>query len=88
MRTVERHPDAVEAIVEDELVVMNIKSLEYYRFNPVASRIWQLLESGPASEDHICATLLDEYEVDEAECQSAVDDFLSDALTKGFVREA
>ena len=75
-------------MVEDERVVMNIRALEYYRFNPVASDIWDILEAGPASEDAICENLLASYDVTEDECRGAVDAFLSDALDKGFVRLA
>ena len=87
MRTIERHPDAVDATVEDELVVMNIQSLDYFRFNEVAKSIWDQLASGPRSEDEICSSLLDEYEVDEAECRKAVSEFVDDALERRFVRQ-
>jgi hypothetical protein len=85
---VEIHPDAVHATVDAEMVVMNIQSMDYYRFNPVAKRIWDLVESGPISEEQLCSTLLDEYEVDEQECKTAVAEFLDEALSRGFVRIA
>lgn len=86
MRSVERHPDAVDAVVEDDLVVMNIQSLDYYRFNAVAKRIWDLLERGPMSEEVMCKVLLDEYEVSEDECRRSVSEFLDDALARDFIR--
>lgn len=82
----ERHPDAVDATVEDELVVMNIQSLDYYRFNEVAKSIWDMLAQGPRSEDAICEALLEEYEVAEADCRSSVATFLDDALSRHFLR--
>lgn len=72
--------------MQDELVIMNIVSLDYYRFNEVAAAIWALLAEGPLSEDAITAALLSEYEVDEEECRSAVAIFLDDALERHFVR--
>lgn len=86
MFTVERHPDAVDATVDSELVVMNIQSLDYYRFNPVAKRIWELVESGPRSEDSLVLTLLDEYDVEESECRTAVREFVEDSIKRGFLR--
>ncbi len=82
----ERHPDAVDATVESELVVMNIQSLDYYRFNPVAKRIWELVQEGAISEEALCATLLEEYDVGETECRDSVKEFLDDALDRGFLR--
>ena len=67
-------------------MVMNIQSLDYYRFNPVAKRIWELVESGPQSEDALCLTLLEEYEVEESECRAAVKEFVDDSLKRGFLR--
>lgn len=86
MRSVERHPDAVDATVEDDLVVMNIQSLDYYRFNAVAKSIWDLLEKGPMSEDAMCQALLDEYDVAEDECRRSVAEFLDDGLARDFIR--
>jgi hypothetical protein len=86
VRTVERHPDAVDATVDSELVVMNITSLDYYRFNQVAESIWALLQESPLNEEEICRALLDEYEVEEADCRIAVRQFIEDALSRGFLR--
>ncbi len=88
MRIVEKHPDAVDAMVDSELVVMNIQSLDYYRFNSVAHRIWELVGQGPVSEESLCQSLMDEYEVDEEECRQAVVEFVDQALSRGFVRSA
>ncbi len=76
----------VDATVDSELVVMNIQSLDYYRFNPVARRIWELVGEGPISEDALCSTLMEEYEVDEEECRQAVVEFVDEAMSRGFVR--
>ena len=86
MRRVERHPDAVDATVESELVVMNIQSLDYYRFNPVAKRIWELVQEGAISEDALCEKLMDEYEVEATDCRASVREFLDDAIVRGFLR--
>jgi len=86
MRTVERHPDAVDALVEEELVVMNVNSLDYFRFSEVAKAIWELLGSGQLVEADICRALMVEYEVTEDECQKAVADFIDDAISRGFLR--
>lgn len=88
MRTVERHLDAVDAHVDSELVVMNINSLDYYRFNEVAGRIWELIGSARISEDALCVALQEEYDVSEAQCRSSVATFLDEALSRGFLRTA
>lgn len=86
MREVERHPDAVDATVENELVVMNVQSLDYFRFNEVAKAIWDLLAMGSRTEDSICQALLAEYDVAEDECRTSVSEFIDDAIARDFVR--
>jgi hypothetical protein len=86
MRTVQRHPDVVDATVESELVVMNIHSFEYFRFNEVAKSIWNQLSEGPRSEDEIIVALMAEYEVDAAVCHTALTEFLDHALERQFLR--
>ena len=85
VRVIGRSSHAVEATVEDFLVVMNVETLDYYRFNSVAQRIWELLEPGPLDEQQLCAALLQEFEVSEVECQASVEEFVDEAIARGFL---
>ena len=77
--------DALGAHVGTSVVVLNIDSLKYFELSEVASRIWEMLDLGPLSQEEICKTLLQEFDVSEDQCGEAVQEFLSDAEKKGLV---
>jgi hypothetical protein len=77
--------DALGANVGTSVVVLNIDSLKYFEFSEVAGRIWEMLDAGPLTQEEICQKLLQEFEVSEEQCSTAVSEFLSDAEKKGLV---
>jgi len=83
-----RADDVLHAEVSGEVIVLNTETLSYFGFNEVAGRVWELLGTAPHSLDELCAVLLTEYEVDEASCRQAVEEFLSHAGDQGLVVEA
>lgn len=85
MTTYRKNPDALDANVGQTLVILNPDTLKYFELTEVAARIWELLEKAPLSQTDLCHALLAEYDVDEAECVSAVATFLEDSLAKGLV---
>lgn len=59
------------------IITMNIESGYYHELNPVASRIWQIIET-PQSVGTICEHLVQEYDVDADDCVRDVVEFLAD----------
>lgn len=53
-------------IVEDEAVLLDLDSGQYYGLNNVGTRIWQLLGAGHSASS-ICEVVVQEFEVAEAE---------------------
>lgn len=53
---------------EGEIVLMSIEQGRYYSLNGVLSRIWTLAEK-PVKISTICNSLMDEYEVEQEECE-------------------
>lgn len=71
--------------LEEELVIANLRSGNYFSLGESGKRIWHLLEQ-PMTLDHICKTLLEEYEIDRPTCERAVLTFVNRLLEKGIVR--
>jgi hypothetical protein len=72
-----------EAAVDEEIVAFSIES-GAFAFNPVGSRIWQLL-AGPISVGEICRTLVTEYEVDSETCEWEVLKLVEELWAEGMV---
>ena len=70
--------------LDDELVMMDIEKGKYFALNPVATRIWDLLEQ-PLSVEELCGSLLDEYDVEPEKCHSEVVKYLDQMEKLGLV---
>lgn len=58
-----------------EAVILSLKNGKYYGLNPVASRIWELIQT-PLSTDEIQTSILLEYDVESEMCEREVYTFL------------
>ncbi|MBO9712259.1 PqqD family protein [Sphingomonas sp.] len=81
---VRRGAGLIEAEVDGEMVALHVDNGTCYSFNGTATRIWQLIAE-PRSLATICAALVEEYEVDPAECEADVRVMLDDLATDGIV---
>jgi hypothetical protein len=75
--TIRKSTDWLCARAGDEVMMMNAAQGSYIGLNAVGARIWDLLDSEPDA-DAICARLVAEFEVEEADCRAEVDAFLAE----------
>lgn len=66
-----RNPNLLVNGLDDELVMLSIERGKYYGAETVGSRILTLIEKPMAVFD-LCATLMDEFEVDLQTCEAQV----------------
>lgn len=60
--------DVIASRLEDEVVILDLKSGVYHGLEAVGARIWELID--PTTPVHaIRDSLLDEYEVEPARCE-------------------
>jgi len=71
----QRNSKTISGRLSDELVMMNIEKGKYFSLNPVATRIWDLLET-PLTTEELCSLLREEYEVDIEQCRADVTEVL------------
>ena len=67
------------ADVGDGTALMDIDRGEYFQYEAVGTRIWELID-GEASVADICARLMEEYDVDAATCEAQTLAFLGKLL--------
>ncbi len=72
--------------LHDELVMMDIDMGKYFSLNPVATRIWDLLEQ-PLSIEEICKVLLEEFEVNKEQCIKEVQEHITEMKKLGLIFE-
>ena len=86
MKTYRRNQETISGQIDDEIVMVDIEKGSYFSLNPVATRIWELLEQ-PLTLDGLCDQLLTEYDVSAEECRADVAEHLTQMQTLGLVRE-
>jgi hypothetical protein len=86
MTTYIRNNKTLSVRLHDELVMMDIEKGKYFSLNLVATNIWELLEK-PISIDGLCKLLMNEYEVDVAQCRKEVEEHLGEMVKLGLVLE-
>lgn len=74
----------VETEIDDEIVVMDLESGNFFSLKDTALDIWRLVD-GTRSPADIAAELANDYDVAESELANDVAAFLDKALTAGLL---
>lgn len=79
-----KRPDNVQSQVDDEIVLLDLASGQFFSLAGTARRIWDLLDE---QQDFgaLVAALVEEYAVDEATCAAEVSAMLRDLETRKLV---
>jgi len=79
-----RNSKTISGRLGDEMVMMDIDRGEYFSLNPVATRIWELLVQ-PFTLDDLCNILSSEYEVEQGQCKSEVEQHIRKMMNFGLI---
>ena len=79
-----RNNKTISGRLHDELVMMDLDQGKYFSLNPVATRIWDLLEE-PMVADELCLVLIAEYDVAQEQCRVEVEEHLAEMVRLGLV---
>jgi hypothetical protein len=70
--------------LDDEIVMANLETGEYYGLESCGRRIWELL-SQPTSVTNICAQLMKEYSVEPSQCEQEAMAFIDELFREGLI---
>lgn len=71
--------------VSGEMVLMDLSSEQYFGLDAVGTRVWNLLDQGTAPAE-LLSILLREYEVEQQQLESDIEELLGKLLEAGLVR--
>lgn len=72
------NPDLAWRIIDEEVVILKIKTTTYYSLNPVGSHLWKMLGEKPRSRQELLDALLTEFDVDSETAGKDIDELLTD----------
>jgi hypothetical protein len=81
------HPDVVWRRVDEEAVLVNLKTNRIYSLNPTGARLWELISAGNDREAAEAA-LIEEFDVEEGELRNEVAAVLEELVKEGLILEA
>jgi Coenzyme PQQ synthesis protein D (PqqD) len=81
---VAQSPDLVGSKIEEHTALLSITNGAYYNLNPVASRVWQLIEQ-PCAAAVVVEQLLTEYAVERTQCEAQTLAFLQQLADAGLL---
>jgi hypothetical protein len=81
------NPDVVHRRVDDEVVLVHLRTNRIYSLNPTGARLWELLSEG-YDRRRIKKHLAEEYDVDDAQLEREVDDLFSELLAEELIVRA
>jgi hypothetical protein len=76
--------DQVSCDLGGEAAILNLKNGVYYGLDPVGARAWNLLQE-PRSVQEVRDMLLEEFEVEPAQCESDLLALLERMLAEGLI---
>jgi hypothetical protein len=78
------HPDVVWRRVDEEAVLVNLKTNRIYSLNLTGARLWELISDGNDREAAEAA-LLEEFDVEESELRNEVAAVLEELAKEGLI---
>jgi len=79
-----RNNKAISGRLHDEMVMMDPAQGKYFALNPVATRVWDLLETSHDIEE-ICTLLSEEYDIESGQCRQEVGVLLEEMNRLGLI---
>ena len=79
-----RNIKTISGRLHDEMVMMDIEQGRYFSLNPVATRIWDMMDK-PLDIDELCSKLHEEYDVSPEQCRREVEEHLGELVKLGLV---
>lgn len=83
--TLQRNDEVIEADIDGDKVMMDIESGNYYGLDPVARRIWEILET-PMTANQVAEQLIQEFDVSLDQCQTDIQPFIEDMVNNQLLK--
>ncbi|WP_194776164.1 PqqD family protein [Pararhodonellum marinum] len=81
----QRKEDVISGKLQEELVMMDLEKGKYFSLNPVATRIWELLEN-PLNKQELCSILMEEYDIASEVCEKDTLSYLEEMTKLGLIK--
>lgn len=83
-RMPQRSPDAIAESMQDQIVLLHVRTEQYYSLDEVGARVWELID-GRRTAGEFAAILQGEYAVEEAVLRADIEELLEDLAANDLI---
>ena len=76
--------DVLGCELQDEAIILDLKSGVYYGLDSLGARLWELVQE-PILVRDVCEVILSEYDVDRDQCERDMCSFFHELIVNGLV---
>ncbi|MFV8337572.1 PqqD family protein [Flavobacterium sp. RSP29] len=87
MEKYSRNEQIIDGELDDNQIMMHLEKGKYFGLDPVAKRIWELIEQ-PKDVQEITTILLSEFDVTETQCLEEVRAFLDKSIQYDIIKKS
>lgn len=77
----------VHETIDEEVVIINFASGNYYSLTGVGAFVWNILNHGPSSIENIIYAVMDSCDIQEEFIKSDINSFFSELIREGLVKK-
>lgn len=81
------NPELAWRVIDDEVVILKIRTTTYYSLDPVGAFIWRRMEEAPKTRAELVAEVLTRYETEAATAERDIDELLTDLVREELLLE-
>lgn len=81
------NPDLAWRVIDDEVVILKIRTTTYYSLDPVGAFIWRRMEETSKTRDELVAAVLDHYDAEQETVVKDLDELLVDLVREELLQE-
>ncbi|HBW47017.1 TPA: PqqD family protein [bacterium] len=82
------NPDLAWRVIDNEVVILKIKTTTYYSLDPIGTFIWKRMEKTPKTREEILKSILEEFEVENTTASNDLDELIADLVREELILES
>ena len=82
--TLQQNHSLITSQIDDELLILDSRTGEYFKIDPVGLSIWKLLKE-PIEVQQLLDQLVEDFEVEEAQCKADTLPFIEMLVEKEYL---
>lgn len=81
------NPDLAWRVIDEEVVILKIRTTTYYSLDPVGAFIWRRMEDAARTRGELVAEVMASFDAEQATVERDLDELLTDLVREELLLE-